>query len=125
LWLSGCGDNDPERAVAAMLPDPASARFQSVSRRGDHVCGEVNGRAARGGYTGYTRFVYDSASGVAALDPRLMAGPSTARPTKAACTKPVAYQTIDERFICAEAPAPVASADIQLEFNSLWQRNCG
>ena len=122
LWLSACGGNDPLDAVAATLPDSGSARFQAVSDRGGHVCGQVNGKAAGAGYTGYRRFVHDKGSKVTRLDPQEASAP--ARALFAACAQPVSYQTVDERLSCAAAPAEEAAARLQSEFEVLWQRSC-
>jgi hypothetical protein len=105
-----------------MLPDPKSARFQFVSDRGSHVCGEVNGKASGAGYTGYTRFVHDKASGTTRLDPKEL--PGLVPSTNLACAKPLSYQTVDERLSCAAGPAEKAAAGLQSDFDALWRRNC-
>jgi predicted small lipoprotein YifL len=124
LWLAGCGSKDPQEAVAAALPDPASARFQNVRDRDDHVCGEVNGRDARGGLSGYRRFVYDKGSEAALVDPGLRDEPPPASTANPACAKPFAYQAVDERLACAAAPAQQAGSERQREFEDLWRRAC-
>lgn len=45
-------------AVANSLKDPPSARFESVARQGDAVCGYINAKNSYGGYVGKTRFIY-------------------------------------------------------------------
>jgi hypothetical protein len=122
LWLSACGGNDPPDAVAATLPDPGSARFQAVSDRRGHVCGQVNHKTAGAGYTGYRRFVHEKGSGATRLDPQVASAP--AHPSVAACAKPVSYQTVGERLSCAAAPAQDAAVDLQSEFDALWRRSC-
>jgi hypothetical protein len=93
-----------------------------VNDRGSHVCGELNGKGAGAGYTGYTRFVHDKASGATRLDPK--EAPALAPGTDEACAKPVSYQTVDERLSCAAAPAEEAAASGQSEFDALWRRSC-
>jgi hypothetical protein len=105
-----------------LLPEPASAQFQKVTDRGTHVCGEVNGRAASGGYTGYTRFIYAKNSRAASLEPRA----ATPLPTApdAACSKPAAYQSVDERFTCAAPPAGTPPPAAPTDFDSEWRQSC-
>jgi|GEM_PF-5877043 len=105
-----------------MLPEPESARFQSVSDGDGHVCGEVNSKAPGAGYTGYRRFVHSKATGATRLDPQ--EAPVLAGPPAAGCAKPVSYQTVDERLSCAAAPAGEASANLQSKFEELWLSNC-
>ncbi len=125
LWLAACSGEDPKDAVAAGLADPRSARFQSVRDRGDHVCGQVNSREPPGGYGGYRRFVYDKESEVAAVDPGVDEPVERARQLDAACAKPFAYQSVDERLTCAAAPERQAGSDRQRAFEALWRRACG
>lgn len=124
LVLAACADKDPRDAVAATLPDPGSARFQSISDRGDHVCGEVNSRTGQGGYTGYTRFVYDKESEAALVDPGLQAATPPAGPPDAACSKTFSYQTVEERLACAAQPEAQGSSNRQRAFDALWERVC-
>lgn len=67
LLMAGCQPSVSEiekakEAVADKLRDPGSAQFRNV-KEGDltsnlnPVCGEVNGKNAFGGYTGYQRFI--------------------------------------------------------------------
>ncbi|MCW5759247.1 MAG: hypothetical protein KIS90_05725 [Phenylobacterium sp.] len=53
-----------KRVVAAQLRDPDAAKFRSVRRVGDHVCGEFNGKNAFGAYAGFKRFIVDEREGV-------------------------------------------------------------
>lgn len=124
LLLTGCGGSDAEQAVAAALPDPASARFQSVVDRQDHVCGEVNGKDPAGRLGGYRRFVYDKSSGAALIDPQLQDELPARNVQDAACAKPFAYQSVDERLACAAAPAREAGSSRQRAFEDLWRRGC-
>lgn len=120
---TGCGTSDAECATAALLEDPGSARFQHVAARGDHVCGEVNGKSRDGTYGRYARFVYDAGSGRAVLEPSASVPP----PPNAAdgvCTKPQSYQTVSERFNCTLAPELEAERAARAEFDSLWSRAC-
>ncbi len=122
--IGGCGGDDAREAVASSFGDPGSARFQSVSERGDHVCGEVNGRGASGGYTGYARFVYDKRSAAALIDPRLGSEPAAARPPENSCSKTFSYQTVEERLACADRPVEMSRTNQQTAFNDLWARVC-
>jgi len=47
-----------ERAVAAGLSDPVSARFEKETVRKGIVCGFVNAKDGFGGYVGFKRFFY-------------------------------------------------------------------
>lgn len=84
LALAGCGspDNlgrvqgdmaiaDARLAVAGMLRDPGSARFQDVRIvESGMVCGMVNARNGFGGYAGPTGFMFDPATGETTLADR-------------------------------------------------------
>ena len=55
-----------QKSVASKMKDPASAQFRNVVAKGPNsdpkkwsICGEVNGKNAYGGYSGFTRFAYD------------------------------------------------------------------
>lgn len=45
-------------AIANLLKDPTSARFEGIERRPGAVCGFVNSKNSFGGYTGRKPFVY-------------------------------------------------------------------
>jgi hypothetical protein len=124
LTAIGCADEEPMESVAATLSEPASARFQSIRERGDYVCGEVNGRTGSSVYSGYRRFVYDERGRRAMVDPRLAPGGKTSRASGSGCDKPFAYQSVEERLTCAEAPAQQPRADRQREFDALWSSAC-
>jgi hypothetical protein len=59
-----------ERVVREQLLDPISAQFRNVESLDGHVCGEVNAKNKIGAYTGFTRFVVDTATNQAVLDPQ-------------------------------------------------------
>ncbi len=69
LMLSACGSSEKNEAVEAIkfrLKDPDSATFDKVkvvtSEDGKkHVCGRYNAKNSMGGYSGYSRFIYDVA----------------------------------------------------------------
>jgi hypothetical protein len=61
--LSGCSGqgstSQAEDAVKAVMRDPDSAKFRNLEVNDDgSVCGEVNGRNAYGGMTGFSPFAY-------------------------------------------------------------------
>lgn len=118
-----CGEDPARRAVAAAIQDPGSARFQAVRERANHVCGEVNGRGPRG-YIGYRRFVYDRAAETALVDPGSAAAAPKSASSGAACTKPFAYRTVDERLSCAGAPAARSEETRQRRFENAWRKAC-
>jgi hypothetical protein len=59
-----------KRAVAEQLLDPASALFRNVVSEAGKVCGEVNAKNKMGAYTGFSRFVVDTADFEPQLDPQ-------------------------------------------------------
>lgn len=46
-----------QKRVASELRDPTGAEFRNSRIKDGWVCGEVNGKNAYGGYTGFQRFV--------------------------------------------------------------------
>ncbi len=124
--LPSCGaeEANPRDIVAAMMEDPDSARFQSVRERTDHVCGEVNARVPSGGYTGYRRFVVDRRTGTAMIEPREEIVASAASHLDPACSKPAGYQSVDERFACAQAPVERQASDQQRRFEIVYANSC-
>lgn len=110
--------------MAAQLADPKSARFQAVRSRAGHVCGEVNARDAAGAWQGYRRFLYDTGSGSAALDPRHAPAAGPAEAANPACAKPLSYRTVEERFACDTAPASGRAKAEQSAFDERWRRIC-
>jgi hypothetical protein len=121
LVLSGCGESAAERAVREAVGDPA-ARFQSVRNVDGFVCGEVNSPKRQ---EGYARFVFDERARTAFVDP----GEAAARVSRGApdpgCSKPFAYQTVEERLSCAAAPQLKTEADAKRNFEAAWQKACG
>jgi hypothetical protein len=124
IVATGCADDDPEAIVAALTADPGAVRFQSVREQGEHVCGEVNARERQGGYTGYRRFVYTQQTKTAVIDPAAPQVEAATPPPGAACAKPFAYQTVEERLSCAYAPATTAALDRHRDFETLWAATC-
>lgn len=123
MALTACADDGPETSVAAMTAQPEAARFQSVREKGNHVCGEVNGKDSEGAYSGYRRFVYDRRTEAGLIDPGLSNAIATAAPGPG-CGKPFAYQSVEERLECAEAPLRTADAERQRRFDTLWAKAC-
>lgn len=82
----------------------------------------MNGKRPEGGYSGYRRFVYDRDTGTALIEPTAAKAASAA--PAAGCEKPFAYQTVDERLICARAPAESEEILQRQRFDGLWGRGC-
>lgn len=120
LALGGCGQGEAEKAVSGAIADPA-ARFQSVRNRTGFVCGEVNGR----GGPGYVRLVYDEETGAAFVDPGEASAQLSASRADAACGKPFAYQSVEERLGCAAAPRQESEIRSKRSFETLWRKACG
>ena len=123
LALAGCGgQSEAERAVAATLGEPATAKFQQVRDRGDFVCGQVNARrGAR--MSGYIDFVYDTKRRLALVDPMGQAAEAS-DPADPACRKPLSYQSVDERLNCQWAPERQREAERQRAFDALYDSAC-
>ncbi len=96
------------------------ARFQSVEERGNFVCGEVNGR----GRSGYVRFVYDNRASTALIDPGEALSQAPIASADPACSKPFAYQSVEERLGCAAAPARERETRSKRSFDALWHKAC-
>ena len=120
LVLSGCGESAAERGVREAVGDPA-ARFQSVRNVDGYVCGEVNSLSRSGGYA---RFVFDERVGTAFVDPGNAATGVTRAAQDPGCSKPPAYQSVEERLSCAAAPQLEAEAQAQRAFEAAWQKAC-
>jgi hypothetical protein len=121
LVLSGCGESAAERAVREAVGDPG-ARFQSLRNVDGFTCGEVNSPKRPGGYA---RFVFDERAGAVLVDPG-NAATGVARPAQdPACSKPPAYQSVEERLSCAAAPVLEAEAEAKRAFEAAWQKACG
>ncbi|HEY8604728.1 hypothetical protein [Tsuneonella suprasediminis] len=58
LALAGCSESfSAEMEIAAAeLKDPSSAQFRHLTRVGNLVCGEINGKNSYGGYVGFEPF---------------------------------------------------------------------
>ena len=124
MLATGCANDDPQAIVAALTADPGSARFQSVRERGEHVCGEVNARGRQGGYSGYRRFVYAKRTKTGRIDPAAPQAEAPAPRPGSACTRPFAYQSVEERLGCAYDPAQAAASKQQGRFETLWAAAC-
>jgi hypothetical protein len=124
IVATGCADDDPQASVAALTADPASARFQSVRERGEHVCGEVNARERQGGYSGYRRFVYARRTKTGIIDPAAQQAGAAAPRAGPGCAKPFAYQSVEERLGCAYDPAQAEASERQRRFEKLWAAAC-
>lgn len=122
LALGACGRGEVEDAVAATLPDPQDARFQSVARHGDAVCGEVNPGGARG--TGkYTRFVYRRS--VVSIAPRVTYTPADVVGFEATCSMLGGQGNGLDRQVCTRAANARRAAAQAAAFDKLWQESCG
>jgi hypothetical protein len=93
--LAACGEAGPQpgtpeyqiqeaqRAVAARLRDPESARFSDVQiASSGAVCGKVNGKNAFGAYEGARSFLFTHSSGIDMLPSgAFIEGQEIGRPT--------------------------------------------
>lgn len=73
--------------------------------------------------TGYADFVYDEARGLALVDPKGQAA-SASDPNDPACSKPLSYQSVDERLNCQWAPERQREAERQRAFDALHESAC-
>jgi hypothetical protein len=55
--------------IANLLRDPASAQFRKVQVQGECVDGEINGKNAFGGYSGFSEFYYNRKQGMGRIAP--------------------------------------------------------
>lgn len=55
--------------IANLLRDPASAQFRKVQVQGECVDGEINGKNAFGGYSGFSEFYYNRKQGLGRIAP--------------------------------------------------------
>lgn len=121
LLLGGCGERDAERAVASTLAEPSSARFQSVEKRGDAVCGEVKA-SGEGGTAGYARFVYQE--GAATIEPRTRYTPADLGGFDATCRMLGGQGNGLDRQVCTRAAGARQAVDKARAFEALWRRRC-
>lgn len=116
--LSGCGEREAEAAVAASLGDPATAKFQSVERHGEQVCGEVNAAGS-----GYARFIYRPGSA-----PRIERSAAYDETQLAefdrTCGLIASGGSAFDRTVCEQARQARDALDAQRRFDALWQRSC-
>lgn len=118
LLIVACGRSEAEEAVAATLPNPEAARFQSVAQYGDAVCGEVSA----GGAGGYMRFVYRE--GVASIAPRESYTPSDVAGFDATCRMLGGQGNALDRQICTRAAEARQTIEQAAAFETLWRRSC-
>lgn len=120
LALDACGRSEAEDAVAAMLPEPESARFQSVTRHGDAVCGEVR---AGGGANRYVRFVY--LQGAASIAPSTVHAPRDLAAFDATCRMLGGQGNALDKQVCAAAADARRTDEQAAAFEALWRGKCG
>lgn len=120
LMVAACGERDAERAVAATFSDPGAARFQSVERHGDFVCGEVN----PGGRAGYTRFVYEEATTRVNVAPPKSYSAVELDGFDRTCRMLDGAGTAFDRQACARATEARRDADRATTFEQVWQQAC-
>lgn len=120
LTLGACGRSEAEGAVAATLPHPQAARFQSVTQYDDGVCGEVSGGGASRG--GYVRFVFrDSA---VSISPRTFYTAADLASFDATCRTLGGQGNGLDREVCTRAAQIRQDAALSADFEALWQRTC-
>jgi hypothetical protein len=86
-FIPGTEDNLERRArlaAASLLIDPSSAIFLDVRRAGDAVCGELNARNRMGAYVGFSRFIVDTGTWRAAIEPGVEAAAAGAEAERSA-----------------------------------------
>lgn len=120
LLLAACGERDAERAVAATFTDSTAARFQSVERHGEFVCGEVN----PGGRAGYTRFVFEEATERVNVAPPKSYSAAELDGFDRTCRMLGGAGTAFDRQACARATDARRDADRAATFALIWQQAC-
>lgn len=125
LLLAGCGEQAARESVGIAVGDPNGAKFQNVTHNDGNVCGEVNGRDARGNYPGYTRFVHNEAADRSSVEPRLRYPDVDLGRAEAACRDPNYLSSGLRALDCQRAAAVREDVERQRAFAALWRRSCG
>lgn len=120
LVLEACGRSDAEDAVASKLSDPEVARFQSVRRHGDAVCGEVKEGGEKTGK--YRRFVYFR--NVASLAPVSTYSAADIAAFEATCRIISGRGNGLDQEVCKRAADARRTREEAEAFDTLWQRTC-
>jgi hypothetical protein len=126
--LPGTGsyrEEKAKRSVSEQLLDPTSAQFRNVQSRGDSVCGEVNAKNKIGAYVGFRRFVVDTATYSAVIDPQFdLTDLLSARDL---CTEVSSneYSSASTTMSACGRVAELEATQIQQEsFDSRWTKQC-
>jgi len=118
--VSGCGEREAEAAVAAALGDPGSAKFQSVERYDEQVCGEVNGA----GNGGYARFVYRPGD-APQIERRAAYDETQLAEFDRTCALVASGGSALDRTVCDQARQAREALEAQRNFDALWKESCG
>jgi hypothetical protein len=114
-----------KQAIAEQLIDPTAAQFRKMRIQGSSVCGEVNGKNKMGAYVGYSRFVVDTSTYEALIDPEFdYTDLFTARDL---CTQMTAneYSSVAGTIsACKHASDLEATRANQEAFNRRWVASC-
>lgn len=114
-----------KRAVAEQLIDPTTAQFRNLQVRGDHVCGEVNGKNKMGAYVGFTRFVVDTTEYEAQIDPQFdYASLLSARDLCTAMSSNSYSSLSSTMSACGRVTELEAERRSQEAFDVAWKADC-
>lgn len=128
VTLASCADDPRQRAVDAMLEQPATAKFRNLQERGDLLlCGEVDARLPAGGLSGFRRFMAYS-DGTVMIDgdpPRLHypSGEPAADLLQRVDAKIEALRRINAAGSTA-SPAEVDRQALRIWFDRRWSNAC-
>lgn len=122
--LVGCEQTEAQSAVKAKLPGASYYQFQSVKRRDDSVCGEVNA-AGQGPGAGYRRFVYRDATREAAVEPVSLYKESEIADFERTCRLVQQGGSMMDRTACDFAIEARKGAIAKQRFDKGWAGLCG
>lgn len=118
--LAGCGEREAEQAVAATFSDPSAARFQSIVRRGDFVCGEVS----PGGSSRYSRFIYEDGPRHATVEPGKSYSEFDLAGFATTCRMLGSAGTAFDREACTRAADARRNSERAKAFVESWDKQC-
>lgn len=121
LVFNACGRIDAEDAVALKLSGSGKARFQSVRRSGDAVCGEVKA-GEEGTADRYRRFVYSGK--LASIAPDVIYSPADIAAFETTCRLLAGRGNELDREVCKRAADARRTQHEAAAFASQWQDQC-